>query len=304
MSSSSLGPLGDADLVATLPGFKNAYAEVNGIRLHYVEGGTGEPLILLPSWPQTWWQFRRVLPRLAERYRVFAIDFRGMGGSDKPADGYDKKTMASDIHALAFQLGLGAVNIAGNDVGAMVAYSFAANYPEATRKLAMMDTPHPFAVFEQIPLLPAPGTYDLENPTRAVHPWWFAFNQIPRLSERVFAGRYGIVQDWLFDYLAADKTAITAHDRAVYASAYDSADALRAANGWFSSFATDIADAGGYAPLIIPVLGLGGISHDFLAAFLGTAAPDATVIKLPNTGHWIPDEQPEETVRHLNKFFG
>ncbi|RDK00387.1 hypothetical protein [Paraburkholderia lacunae] len=69
----------------------------------------------------------------------------------------------------------------------MVAYSFAANYPEAARKLVMMDTPHPFAVFEQIPLLPAPGTYDLENPARAVHPWWFAINQIPRLSERVFA---------------------------------------------------------------------------------------------------------------------
>lgn len=304
MPSSSQGPVRDAELVATLSGFKNAYAEVNGIRLHYVEGGTGEPLILLPSWPQTWWQFNRVLPRLAERYRVLAVDFRGMGSSDKPDDGYDKKTMASDIHALVSQLDLGTVNIAGNDVGAMVAYSFAANHPEATRKLVMMDSPHPFAVFEQIPLLPAPGTYDLENPARAVHPWWFAFNQIPGLSERVFAGRYGIVQDWLFDYLAADKTAITAHDRAVYTAAYDSADALRAANSWFSSFATDIADAGGYAPLTIPVLGLGGISYDFLAAFLGTAAPDATVLKLPNTGHWIPDEQPEETVRHLNQFFG
>jgi pimeloyl-ACP methyl ester carboxylesterase len=81
--------------------------------------------------------------------------------------------------------------------------------------------------------------------------------------------------------------------------AYDSAEALRAANSWFSSFATDIADAGGYAPLTIPVLGLGGISYDFLAAFLGTAAPDATVLKLPNTGHWIPDEPPDETVRYL-----
>jgi pimeloyl-ACP methyl ester carboxylesterase len=304
LASSSLGPIGDADLVATLPGFKNAYAHVNGIRLHYVEGGAGEPLVLLPSWPQTWWQFSRVLPRLAERYRVLALDLRGMGGSGKPATGYDKKTMASDVHALISHLDLGSVYVAGNDVGAMVAYGLAANYPEATRKLVMMDTPHPFAVFEQIPLLPAPGTYDLQNPARVVHPWWFAFNQIPELSERVFEGRYGIVQDWLFDYLAADKTKITAHDRAVYAAAYDSADALRAANGWFSSFATDIADAGKYSPLTIPVLGLGGISYDFLAAFLGTAAPDATVLKLPNTGHWIPDEQPDETIRLLTKFFG
>jgi pimeloyl-ACP methyl ester carboxylesterase len=303
MSSKSPAPISDADLVATLPGFRNAYAEVNGIRLHYVESGAGKPLILLPSWPQTWWEFSRVLPRLAERYRVLAVDLRGMGGSSKPDGGYDKKTMASDILALVSELGLGAVNIAGNDIGAMVAYSFAANHPEATRKLVMMDSPHPFAVFEQIPLLPAPGTYDLDNPARAVHPWWFAFNQISGLSERVFAGRYGIVQDWLFDYLAADKTKITAHDRAIYTAAYGSADALRAANGWFSSFATDIADAGGYPPLTIPVLGLGGISYDFLVAFLGTAAPDATVLKLPNTGHWVPDEQPDETVRLLTEFF-
>ena len=304
MPAPSLGPIDDADLVATLHGFKNAYAEVNGIRLHYVEGGSGQPLILLPSWPQTWWEFSRVLPRLAERYRVLAVDYRGMGSSDKPVDGYDKKTMASDIRALVHQLGLGTVNIAGNDVGSMVAYSFAANHPEATRKLVMMDSPHPFEVFQQIPLLPAPRTYDLDNPARAVHPWWFAFNQIPGLSERVFAGRYGMVQDWLFDYLAADRTKITVHDRAVYTAAYDSADALRAANSWFSSFAIDIADVGSYPPLTIPVLGIGGISYDFLAAFLGTAAPGAKVLKLPNTGHWIPDEQPDETVRLLRDFLG
>jgi len=304
LSSTSFGPVDDAGLVATLPGFKNAYASVNGIRLHYVEGGSGEPLVLLPSWPQTWWEYSRVLPRLAARYRVIVVDYRGMGGSDKPAAGYDKKTMASDVHALVTQLGLESVNIAGNDVGAMVAYSFAANHPKATRKLVMMDTPHPFGVFEQIPLLPAPGTYDLDNAARAVHPWWFAFNQIPGFSERVFDGRYGLVQDWLFDYLAADRAKITAHDRSVYIAAYGSSEALRAANSWFSSFAKDIADVGTYAPLTVPVLGLGGISYDFLAAFLSTAAPNASVLKLPNTGHWIPDEQPDETVRQFTEFFG
>lgn len=297
-----IGPITDAELVATLPGFSSHRVEANGVRLHYVEGGSGEPLILLPSWPQTWWEFSRVMPRLARHYRVIAVDLRGMGGSDKPEGGYDKKTMAADIHALVRTLGLGAVHIAGNDVGAMVAYSFAANHPLATRKLVMMDAPHPFAVFAQIPVLPAPGTYELDNPARALHPWWFAFNQIPGLHERVFEGRYHLVQDWLFDYLAVDKAAITPHDRAVYAAAYDSADALRAVRGWFSAFATDIADAAGYAPLAMPVLGLGGISYDFLAAFLSTAAPAATVVKLPDTGHWIPDEQPDETVRRLLEF--
>ena len=304
ISPSSTDPITDSDLVATLSGFTDAYADANGIRLHYVEGGAGEPLILLPSWPQTWWEFSRVLPQLAQRYRVLAVDLRGMGGSDKPSGGYDKKTMAADIYALVKGLGLGPVNVAGNDVGAMVAYSFAANHRDATRKLIMMDAPHPFAVFSQIPILPLPGTYDLNNPARGVHPWWFAFNQIPELSERVFEGRYGIIQNWIFDYLAADKTAITPHDRAVYAAAYDSPEALRAVTGWFSSFADDIAATASYEPLTIPVLGLGGISYDFLAAFLSTAAPKAAVVKLPDTGHWIPDERPEETVRRLIDFIG
>ena len=235
---------------------------------------------------------------------MIAVDLRGMGASGKPSAGYDKKTMASDIFALVNHLGLGSVNIAGNDIGSMVAYSFAANYPKATRKLIVMDSPHPFSVFEQISILPAPGTYDLDNPARAVHPWWFAFNQIPKLSEQVFEDRYEIVQNWIFDYLAADKTAITAHDRAVYAVAYNSADALRAVTGWFSSFTTDIADAAGYAPLTLPALGLGGISFDFLAPFLKAAAPNAQVVKLADTGHWIPDEKPDETITRFVEFLG
>jgi pimeloyl-ACP methyl ester carboxylesterase len=112
------------------------------------------------------------------------------------------------------------------------------------------------------------------------------------------------VQNWIFDYMAVDKKAITEHDRAVYAAAYNSEEALSAALGWFRSFATDIADAGTYAPLLCPVLGLGGIGFDFIAAFLHTAAPAATVVKLPETGHWIPDEQPKETVRRLIEFLG
>lgn len=299
---SSSGPISDRDLVATLPGFASNSAEVNGVRLHYVEGGKGDPLFLLPGWPQTWWQFSRVLQPLAERYRVVAVDLRGMGGSAKPAGGYDKKTMAADILALAQHLGFDSINIAGNDIGSMVAYSFAANHPRATRKLVMMDAPHPFSVLEQIPILPPLRAYDLNNPNRAVHPWWFAFNQIPGLQQAAFAGRYWILQDWIFDYLGVNRKAITAHDRAVYAAAYDSADALRAVHGWFSSFSTDISDAATYRALDVPALGLGGISFDFLAAFLQTAAPKAKLVRLPDTGHWIPDEQPEDVVRLLFDF--
>jgi pimeloyl-ACP methyl ester carboxylesterase len=97
------------------------------------------------------------MPQLAECYHILTVDLRGMGGSDKPTGGYDKKTMAADIRALVDKLGLGAVNIAGNDIGSMVAYSFAANHRDATRKLVMMAAPHPFSLFSQIPLLPPSG---------------------------------------------------------------------------------------------------------------------------------------------------
>ncbi|MGH9614827.1 MAG: alpha/beta fold hydrolase, partial [Bryobacteraceae bacterium] len=95
----------DTALVRSLPGFENGYTNANGIRLHYVAGGNGQPLVLLPGWPETWWSFHKIMPELAKHYRVIAVDLRGMGGSDKPADGYDKKTMAKDIDALIHQLG-------------------------------------------------------------------------------------------------------------------------------------------------------------------------------------------------------
>ena len=91
----------NAQLARTLGGnFQSGYATVNGISLHYVAGGSGSPLFLLPGWPETWWEYRDVMPALAENHRVIAVDLRGMGGSDKPACGYDKKTMAGDVYGL------------------------------------------------------------------------------------------------------------------------------------------------------------------------------------------------------------
>ena len=129
-----------------LGGFVSASMKVNGVRLHYVIGGQGEPLILLPGWPETWWEFHKIMPQLAKTHRVIAVDLRGMGGSDKPRGGYDKKTMAADIQALASALRYDRVDIAGHDIGAMVAYAFAANYPAQTgcahdRRTALREHP-------------------------------------------------------------------------------------------------------------------------------------------------------------------
>ena len=142
--SQNMADTSDAALAASLPGhFRNGYGEVNGTRIHYVEGGKGTPVLLLPGWPQTWWEFHKIMPELAKRHRVIAVDLRGMGGSAKPGSGYDKKNMAKDIHELTRALGYKQVNIAGHDIGAMVAYSFAANYPDATLKISLIDVAHP-----------------------------------------------------------------------------------------------------------------------------------------------------------------
>jgi pimeloyl-ACP methyl ester carboxylesterase len=289
-------PVADGALARSLRGtFRSEYAQVNGVRLHYVTGGRGEPLFLLPGWPQTWWEYRYVLPALAERFRVFAVDLRGMGGSDKPLSGYDKKTAAGDIFALARKLGYDTINLAGHDIGAMVAYSFAVNHPAATRKVALLEVPHPNRFMFTIPLLP-------ENPP-PVHVWWFAFNQLRGLPEQLLTGRFRALTDWTFDNLMVHPEAATERDRDIFARAYDRPDAIRAGNGWYQAFYQDIADQEGYGRITAPLLGLAsdqayGIVKDLWPA----QATDARVVHVPDSGHFIVDEQPDFVARQLIEF--
>ncbi|WP_328927216.1 alpha/beta hydrolase [Streptomyces sp. NBC_00190] len=296
-------PLDDASLAASLDGgFTSHHAEVNGTRLHYVEGGGGEPLVLLGGWPQTWWQWHKVMPALARRYRVIAVDLRGMGGSAKPEEGpdegYDKKTMAADVHALLKHLDIGRAHVAGHDIGAMVAYAYAANHPEATDRVALLDVSHPEESWTRMPLLPQPG------PVR--HLWWFAFNQVHGLPEQLLAGRYHLLLDWLFAAMTADPASIDAHSRAVYARAYDSPDAIRAGNGWYRAFGQDIADLAAYAPVTAPLLALGGEHSNYgrLVAAVPALGTDTRVVRVDGSGHYLPEEQPQAVVDELTTFFG
>lgn len=296
----SAGPRGltDEELAHSLPGdFRSCHAELAGVRLHYVEGGSGDPLFLLPGWPQTWWEFRKIMPALAERYRVIAVDLRGMGGSSRPESGYDKKTMAGDILALARQLGYDRVNLVGHDIGAMVAYSFAANHPEAINRLALLDVVHPDESRYDMPLLP--------RPDRGFNMWWWAFNQVPELPEKLISGRMQHVIDWLFNNSLVDPASIGPADRAVYARAYDSPEAIRATNRWYQAFHQDIEDIKSYGKFGMPLLGIASpVSHDQFQRLLPTLAPDVRVVKVDRALHWIPEEQPELVARALTEFFG
>ncbi len=294
----------DAALVRAMPGFENGYADVNGTRLHYVTGGKGEPLVLLPGWPQTWWEFHVIMPTLAKKHRVIAVDLRGMGGSSKPEAGYDKKTMAKDIHELVRHLGYDEVDIAGHDIGSMVAFSFAANYPDATSRLALLEIPHPDELMSEIKMLPEPGKFGAKiDDDHPGYPWWFAFHQVKGLPEQILNDRFAIYQGFLFDYLLKDSSSIGPYARSVYAAAYSSKDAIRAGDAWYQSFPQDIVDSKGYKKLEMPVLALGSTSYGWLKAAVTAKTTDFRIVKIENSGHFMQEEQPDVVAKLLSEFF-
>ena len=292
----------DEALVKTLPGFRSGYADLDGVRLHYVVGGKGTPLLLLPGWPETWWSFHKMLPDLAEHYTVIDVDLRGMGGSSRPAGGYDKKTMAQDIRALVQSLGHDKVDIAGHDIGSAVAFAYAANYPQATGKLVMLELPHPDDSLLNFPLLPANGTFGDKLDFAHPYLWWFAFNQVKGLPEQILPGHVRAEQDWLFKYFLVDEGAMDARDRAVYEHAYDSAEAIRASNAWYQALPQDVVDYRTYGKLEMPVLAMGGPAFRWMQKVVPAKVGNLTAVHVEHCGHFIHEEQPAFVTKAMLDF--
>jgi pimeloyl-ACP methyl ester carboxylesterase len=278
----------DQELITNLPGFASRFTDTNGINLHYVEGGIGEPLIMLPGWPETWWAYHKVIPLLASKYRIIVVDLRGMGSSGKPLAGYDKRNMAKDVYELMQTLGYSSVHICGHDIGAHVAFSFAANYPEATRKLIMIDTPHPDESMYQLPMLPIPGL-------SYTYPWWLAFNQVKDLPEVLLAGRMRLVIDWVFNALLKNANSITDFDKSVYSQSYDSPEGIRSSNSWYQTFTQDIQDIKTYPRVNVPTIGIASnSSFEMLSGFLTKFCTDIEIEKIEDSGHFLLFEQPRD----------
>jgi pimeloyl-ACP methyl ester carboxylesterase len=171
--------------------FKSTTANVNGVDIHYVIGGKGEPLVLVHGFGQNWYMWNRLLPELSKHFTVIAPDLRGVGESGKPAGGYDKKTMATDIYALVKKLGYDKINLAGHDIGLMVVYAYAAQYPSEVKKLAFLDA-----------LIPGIEPSWSEYWAKA---WWWGFFPHQFLARRrlckkcLYAGGDGRVYPQLFD---------------------------------------------------------------------------------------------------------
>jgi pimeloyl-ACP methyl ester carboxylesterase len=293
----------DDQLIKQFPGFTNQYLTVNGVKLHYVEGGSGMPLICLPGWPQNWYSYHPVATELAKAYRVIIVDLRGMGTSGKPESGYDKKTMAKDIFGLIQELGLSKVHIMGHDIGGMVAMSFASNYPELTEKLIILDGSHPSEGMMQMPLIPAPGTFEEKMDGNMPYAWWMGFNQVKGLPEKILEGRFQFLLEWLFNYVMIDESKMSSFERAVYAYHYNDVESIRASNAWYQSFTQDIEDAKTYKQLTMPVLGIGSyISYNYMKMGLPYVAKDVSVIGILDSGHYLYEEQPQQVLDAVASF--
>jgi pimeloyl-ACP methyl ester carboxylesterase len=296
-SSSTPKTFSDDALIENFPGFKNNYSTVNGVKLHYVEGGSGMPMICLPGWPQTWYSYHPIALALAQTYRVIIVDIRGMGSSEKPENGYDKKNMATDILRLVQQLGLEKVHIIGHDIGGMIAMSFAFNYPEYTEKLIVLDGAHPGEGLFHMPLIPAAGSFGAKMDAAQPYAWWMGFNQVKGLPEKLLKGRFQYLLDWLFSYVMIDDRKMSDFDREVYAAAYNDAESIRASNAWYQTFGQDIEDAKGYQQLRMPVLGIGSyISYNYMKMGLPAVASNLKLVEIADGGHYLYEEQPEQVL--------
>lgn len=290
-------------LIASTPGFErgNGYqtqtASVNSVKLHYLKAGSGKtPLVLLHGFGETSRMWVPLFEEFGQDYTIIAPDLRGLGASSRPAAGYDKKTAAADIHELVKSLGYQRINLVGHDIGLMVAYAYAAQYPNEIEKLALLEAPLPGigALWEQI-----------YNDGRL---WHFHFVKSATSLDLV-KGRERLFLTHFWEELTPNPKAMPEGDRASYVKAYAQEGAMRAAFDYFRAFNTqDAEDNRQFAArkLPMPVLTIAGEKSmsDALETQTKLVADNVTAIKLAGAGHWLMEERPAEVKAELKKFFG
>lgn len=276
-----------------VPGaFSERNVEVNGVRIHYSVGGKGSPVVLLHGYAQTSHMWNPIMPLLASNHTVIIPDLRGAGGSSKPESGYDKKNMAVDIHDLVKSLGFNRVTIVGHDIGLMVAYAYAAQFPQETERLLLMDA---FL----------PGIGDWKNVWLMRDLWHFHFyGEVPLALVK---GRERTYFEHFWNDFAADpKHSVSEADRRIYAKAYAQPGGMRAGFEYFKNFERDAKDFAelGTTKLSMPVLVLTGekASGNFLIEQTKLVATNVEGKVIAGSGHWLMDEAPQQTIPALITF--
>ncbi|MEU7043520.1 alpha/beta hydrolase [Streptomyces varsoviensis] len=283
-----------------LAGFAHRWVDADGVRLHAVEGGRpdGPAVVLLAGFPQTWWAWRKVMPGLAERFRVIAVDLPGQGHSERPYGSYDTHTVAAYVHAAVRALGVSAYWLAAHDIGAWVAFSLALKYENRLRGLVLLDA--------GIPGITLPAAVPTD-PEAAWKTWHFAFHLVPELPETLLTGREREYVGW---FLAAKALAPDAFDDTEiehYAAAFAADGGIRASLAYYRDAAASARknhEALDERRLTLPVLGVSSSDGSIpdMAASIRPWADNATGIVVPDAGHFIPDEQPDAVTAAIAGF--
>jgi len=266
-------------------------AKIDNVQLHFLTAGHGPVVILLHGFAETSRMWQPIIPLLAEKFTVIAPDLPGIGDSSIP-EKIDMLSAARQIHELVRSLKIEKARVVGHDIGLMVAYAYAAQFPNETEKLAVMDA-----------FLPGvPGWQAIYN---APNIWHFRFNG--EYPEALVKGRERIYFEYFWNVFAANKTrSIPEADRKAYTEAYSKPGRMRAAWAYFASWPQLSKDFSqlSQTKLTMPVLSIGGEKSlgNELAAQMKLVADNVTVVVLPNTGHWILEERPKETTDALIKF--
>lgn len=275
------------------PGFTSERRLVNDARMHYVIGGAGTPVVLLHGFPNTWYAWRDVMPRLAERHTVIAMDLRGLGDSDPGTQANDVPTGADDLRGLVTELGLGPVLLAGQDWGGSTAFAFAAAHPDAVRGLAVLEA------------MPA-GPWTEAGPGNG-GTWFVGFHQVPDLPERMVAGRERAYLDWFFRAFSATPGVPTPAAVEEYVRCYERPGAMASVFARYRGASHQIEHNTRHLsrPLGLPVMAVGG-ERVFGAAVAENPRHGASNVRqeiLADCGHYVSEERPAELADMLLSFF-
>ena len=283
--------------VADEDGFRHHTADLAEMRMHYVMAGEGEPIVLLHGFPQTWYEWRLVMPILAERYQVIAPDLRGLGDSSRPERGYHKMRVAEDVWELVNGvLGQDRLFVVGHDWGGPVAFALAASHRASVAKLAILDV-----------MIPGDGTDQFSTSQGR---WHHGFHRTPDLPEALIEGRERIYIDWFLKNFTARPDAIPEAAIDEFARTYSQPGAMRAGLAYYRAIPEDIADnqaALGEGKLGMPVLALGGGEsfgrRELTLQSMRRVADDVPGGVIEGAGHFLPEEKPAEIAEQLLAFF-
>lgn len=278
-----------------IDGFTHQVGTINGVEYHWVVGGEGPPLVLLHGWPETWFLWRHVMPELAANHTVIAPDLRGLGATERVADGYDAVSVAEDIRALVEASGFDVIDLVGHDVGGWVSFAYAQMFGDSVNTLTILDVPIPDASIDQLGALTNPATI-----------WHFTFHEAHDVPELLVEGREETYLRWFYETFSFSPDAIGDDEVAEYLRYYSGRDSLTAGFEYYRALEQDVAANADFAltPLEMPVLALGGEAAvgGFVEQQMAQYGTDVTGGVLDECGHWIPSECPDALMTELAPF--